>query len=430
MHSEVIIIGAGAAGLAAARRLHDGGADVRVIEARERIGGRIWTAEGLAPFPIELGAELIHGEDTVTRQLLAEAGLHDIPVDRYGRMRWADDGGPARPLANLRADLRDTIAAIKAAYRALPDTPWGQGAPDISLADYLRGRGIEGLALEIADVILAQTCCAPLGGLSCADLAREMRADHAGPLEFRVAEGYGALLEWLAHDLPISLGAPAHALRRGPRGVEVETAAGTFTAERCVVTLPASLLKAGALRFDPPLGEAKQRAIGALRSEAATKLIYRFDAPPWDEGLTFMAHQGMASRWWTPGHGRKGATVIACYITAGRAAAIDALYEETALRLGLEELRGLLALRRPLPRCLMARRVSWAADPYAQGGYAHVPPGAAPARVDLAAPEGDRLFFAGEATAYDTNPQTVHGAIESGLRAAREVMGSRGFGSR
>jgi monoamine oxidase len=169
MHSDVIIIGAGAAGLAAARRLHDGGADVRVIEARERIGGRIWTVDALAPFPIELGAELIHGEATITRQLLAEAGLHDIPVDRHGRMRWAE-GGAARPLAEMPADLREMVAAIQTAYRELPETSWGDGAPDISLADYLRERGFEGRALEIADIILAQTCCAPLGRLSCADL--------------------------------------------------------------------------------------------------------------------------------------------------------------------------------------------------------------------------------------------------------------------
>jgi monoamine oxidase len=205
MWSDVIVIGAGAAGLMAARRLHDAGLTVRVVEARERIGGRIWTADGLAPFPIELGAELIHGSATITRRLLGEAGLHDLAVDRYGRLRWAS-GGPARPLGELPADLRDTIEGVKAAYRALPDTPWGEGAADMSLADYLRGRGFAGAALEIADVLLAQTCCAPLGGLSCADLAREMRADRAGLEEFRVAEGYGALLGWLASGLEIALG--------------------------------------------------------------------------------------------------------------------------------------------------------------------------------------------------------------------------------
>jgi monoamine oxidase len=251
-----------------------------------------------------------------------------------------------------------------------------------------------------------------------------MRADHAGSQEFRVAEGYGALLSWLARDLPISLGASAHMLRRDSQGVAVETETRVFTAARCVVTLPASVLRAGALRFDPPLSPAKQRAIAAMRSEAATKLFYRFDAPLWDNELTFMAHLGVASRWWTPGYGRADAAVIASYITAGRAEQIDALSEAEALRLSMDELRGLLGLGDIAGRCLMARRVSWALDPYALGGYAHVPPGAAQARVDLAAPEGDMLFFAGEATAYDTNPQTVHGAFESGWRAAGEVLGA------
>ncbi|MEI7768629.1 MAG: NAD(P)/FAD-dependent oxidoreductase [Chloroflexales bacterium] len=423
MHSDVIVIGAGAAGLAAARRLHDVGVKVRVVEARDRIGGRIWTEEGLEPFPVELGAELIHGESTLTRQLLAEAGLHDLPVDRYGRLRWAD-GGPARPLAELPADRRDTIRALKAAYHELPATPWDNGEPDISLADYLRGRGFTGEALEIADVLLAQTCCAHLSSLSCADLARELRADHAGQEEFRVAEGYGALLNWLARDLQIVLGTPALTLRRGSQGVAVETESRVFTAARCVVTLPVSVLQTGALRFDPPLSPSKQRAIAAMRSEAATKLFYRFDAPLWDSELTFMAHLGVASRWWTPGYGRDGSAVIAAYITARRAEQIDAMGEAEALHMGLDELGGLLGVGDIAGRCQMARRVSWGSDPYALGGYAHVPPGAAKSRVDLAAPEGDMLFFAGEATAYESNPQTVHGAFESGWRAAEEVLGA------
>jgi monoamine oxidase len=114
--------------------------------------------------------------------------------------------------------------------------------------------------------------------------------------------------------------------------------------------------------------------------------------------------------------------VAASYITAGRAEQIDAMAEAEALRLGMAELGQLLGRDDLAGRCVMARRISWATDPYALGGYASIPPGAAQARVDLAAPEGGTLFFAGEATAYDTNPQTVHGAFESGLRAAEEIL--------
>ena len=97
--------------------------------------------------------------------------------------------------------------------------------------------------------------------------------------------------------------------------------------------------------------------------------------------------------------------------------------EADALQAGLEELAQLLGVPDLASHLRAAKRHAWAADPWALGGYAHVPPGAANARVELARPEENVLFFAGEATAYETNPQTVHGAIESGWRAAQECMG-------
>ncbi|MCB0187576.1 MAG: FAD-dependent oxidoreductase, partial [Caldilineaceae bacterium] len=100
----------------------------------------------------------------------------------------------------------------------------------------------------------------------------------------------------------------------------------------------------------------------------------------------------------------------------------DVIAEEDALKLGLDDLAYLLNREDVHAKCVAAKRVTWAADPYALGGYAHIPPGAGAARPILARPEGAQLFFAGEATAYDTNPQTVHGAIESGWRAAAEVL--------
>jgi monoamine oxidase len=204
--------------------------------------------------------------------------------------------------------------------------------------------------------------------------------------------------------------------------VAVTTAQDLFTAKQCILTIPVSLLQAGAITFDPPLSAAKGAAIAAFRMEAATKLLYRFDEPLWDDALVFAAHNGIAARWWTPGYGRPGAAVLCCYITADRAAQIDAMPEANALHLGLAEMSRLLGRSDLAARCVNARRVAWAHDLYARGGYAHLLPGAAAARPQLAQPEGNVLFFAGEATAYDTNPQTVHGAIESGWRAAREAL--------
>jgi monoamine oxidase len=135
-----------------------------------------------------------------------------------------------------------------------------------------------------------------------------------------------------------------------------------------------------------------------------------------------MAHDGLFARWWTPAQHLPGAPLLCCYVTAERARAVDALTDEALPARALAELATLLGEPGVGAGCVAWRRMAWAADPLALGGYAHVPPRAADARPTFAAPDGERLFFAGEASAYETNPQTVHGAIESGLRAAVEAL--------
>lgn len=419
MNYDTLIIGAGAAGLAAGRRLHDAGRSILIVEARDRIGGRIWTDNHFADFPVEYGAELIHGEATVTQDLVREAALHTLPAPRKPLLRWGTEGG-ARLIADLPPERQKSIKALLAAYAQLATQ--ANLATDEALADYLYRRGFTADELEMADVLLAQTCCASIKTLSCADLVREMVADQAGQEEFRIAEGYGALLAAYSAGLPLQLNTPVRTIRRSPDGVTVVTDTATLRARYVLLTVPVSVLQAQSIIFEPRLTPSKQAAISAFRTEAATKLLYRFTEPLWDESLAYMVHTGLAARWWTPGYPRPGAAVLCCFVTANRAAQIDAMSESAAIKLGLEELAGLLGRSDLQEKCIAAKRVAWAADPYALGGYAHIPPGAAAARPILAQPEGEQLFFAGEATAYETNPQTVHGAIESGWRAAREIL--------
>ncbi|MEZ4861977.1 MAG: NAD(P)/FAD-dependent oxidoreductase [Caldilineaceae bacterium] len=418
---DTLIIGAGAAGLAAGRTLVAAGQSILILEARDRIGGRIWTDENFAAFPIERGAELIHGEQTVTHDLLQAAGLQTLPAPRKPLLRWGTATGMAL-IADLPPHLRQTMKALNAAYAQLPQQY--NRATDESLAAYFRRHGFDAAALDMADVLFAQTCCASIETLSCADLAREMTVDHAGLEEFRIREGYGTLLNHYSQGLPLRLNQPVQTIQWDEQGVRVRAGHEVFQARHCMITVPVGVLQAGMITFDPPLSAAKQAAIAAFRMEAGTKLFYRFRAPLWDETVAYVCHTGVMARWWTAGYPRPDAAVLCCYVTADRARQVDALAEADALQLGLDELAILLNRPDVHEQCIAAQRIVWAHDPYARGAYAHIPPGEAAARPQLAAPEGDVLFFAGEATAYETNPQTVHGAIESGWRAAQEVMAS------
>lgn len=416
-----IVIGAGAAGLAAARLLHDEGRSVLIIEARDRIGGRIWTDHRFAGFPVELGAEFIHGDGAVTHALLAQANLTPLPVVRLDNLWWAENGQIARPRDRLSPAIRQKLDTLLARYATLSVIPLTN---DLSLAAFLAQD--DDPDLDMADVLLAQTCCAPIDRLSTQDLQREMCVDSAGDGEARIGEGYDALLAWLSRGLSIEMSTKVDLIEWGPDRVIVRCGDRVFQGRSCIVTAPVSVLQRQSIHFDPPLSVRKREAITSFRIEPATKLIYRFTHRLWDASVTYIAHKGLAARWWTPGFGRDDAAVMCAFLTAERASKIDALPEKQALSIGLAELSQLIdvSLETLVASCEAMKRVSWAHDPFAHGGYAYVPVGKADCREILAEPEGKTLFFAGEAAAFFTNPQTVHGAIESGWRAARTCLES------
>jgi monoamine oxidase len=410
MPLDILVIGAGAAGLAAARALADAGRHVAVLEARERIGGRVWTDHGFGPIPVECGAEFIHGQRAGTWAWLRRAGLRAEPFTRWSGRRIAlGDGRLAGSwLLRARPDLRRvfTLEQQLEAYRG----------PDCSLADWLAMQGYSPLARHIADVRLAHSNCATPATISVAELAHELRLDDKGPGDFHILDGYDRVLATIAAGLDIRLATPVETIRWGERGVEVITSQGPLAARSAVVTLPLAVLKAGAVRFDPPLPEAKRHAIEALAMAPAMKLHLRFAEPFWPHDMTFLTADQPVAVWWTL---RPGVPLLTGFLTGPRAARLAHYGADGAIERGLAQLDALFG--GAASRLFVAGQlINWAADPWARGGYSSVPPGAHGQRAALAAPLG-ALHFAGEATVFEDNPATVHGALHSGERAAAEI---------
>src|SRR5215212_4528059 len=220
MDADVIVIGAGAAGLAAARTLADAGRRVIVLEARARIGGRVWTDRSFAAIPVERGAEFIHGEQADSWALVRRAGLRTESFSRWqGRRVVAEDGRLAgEELLHARPDLQRlfTLEQQLAAYQG----------PDCSLAEWLAANDYSPLAAHIADLRLAHSNCATPSTISVAELAHELKIADKGPGDFHILDGYDRVLALLAEGLDIRLGLAVTGIQWGEDGVQVESRRG------------------------------------------------------------------------------------------------------------------------------------------------------------------------------------------------------------
>jgi len=299
---DVLVVGAGAAGIIAARQLQDRGLNVLVLEAQDRIGGRIKADSTFVPgLSVAVGAEFIHGENTRINALAARAGLNVRPAPRYDLIKWSPSPGlEATPIRRPDHPQSGLFLALKEAYSRIPDLLLDS---DLSLADYFRSQGFPESAVQFGDILFAQTCCASCESLSVRDLQREMQTDPSGHLEFRISEGYVPLIDHLSTGLNIQLSSPVLSITSMSDKVEVKTNNQKLFTRECIVTVPVPLLQQrnpNAIAFSPPLSPQKRYAIEALRTEAGTKLVFVFDQALWSDDTLFLCHEGLTPRWWIP----------------------------------------------------------------------------------------------------------------------------------
>ena len=428
---DVLIIGAGAAGLASAAEVARAGRTALVLEARDRIGGRVWPLEepGL-PVPIELGAEFIHGRPPATFSLLRKAGISAIDAPF---VRWSVQGGKLRLrgdgfLAEVQKLLRQQLAALKrkdiSVEAFLARHRHALSAPARALAR-MRVQGY-----EAADPARASACAI------AEDWCGEGAAD-AG--HYRPRGGYGALLASLLGGIgaELRLRTVARVVRWKPGSVEVEgTSRGKpflAKAARAIITLPLGVLKLlpgapGAVRFTPPLDE-KQPALDGLACGTVIKAALRFRAAFWEEldggryrdATFFQSPRAAFPTFWTALPAR--VPLLIAWAGGPKAARMSGATKPELVRRAVTSLESIFGERARIEDQLEAAWVhDWQRDPFARGAYSYVAVGGQGAREALAAPLQDTLFFAGEATDLEGEATTVAGALQSGTRAARELL--------
>lgn len=404
---KVVVVGGGAAGIAAARRLRDAGIETLIVEARPRLGGRAWTTADGAGFPLDLGCGWLHSADRNPWREIAEAEGCTIDRTPPPWTRPAATGGLGIPEQTAFVEaLRNFRGRLEAA---------GETKPDRAASAFLDPGSRWNNLLEAVSTYFSGT---ELDRVSVRDFARY---DDTG-VNWRVVEGYGSVIVRHGADLPVLLGRPVRRIDRSGRRLQVETADGAIAADAAIVTLPSNLLAEDALLFAPALPEKTEAAAG-LPLGLADKLFLSLADPEEFEPDSRLFGRTDRSRTGAYHLRPFGRPMIEAYFGGTQAAELEAGGDGAFFDFAVAELVGVLGSD-------FARRVKplhlhrWGTDPFSRGSYSYALPGKADCRSVLAAPVDDRLFFAGEACS-PSDYSTAHGAYLTGIAAAEQVIAVR-----
>ena len=427
---DVVVIGAGAAGLSALRELTRAGLKVLCLEARNRIGGRILTLhDPLSPIPIELGAEFIHGRPPEIWNIIRSASLtayhcfeRAVHV-RRGKPQGHEDAWLLR--AQVLEDMQHAA----------------EHGPDQTFAAFLKTSNQPEEAKVLAAGYVEGFNAARKEVIGIASLALDAKAAQAigGDDAFRILNGYDSVVQFLAagvEDLhsTLRLNAIVEQIewQQGSVTIHFRSAIGSHTeavtSRRLILSVSLGALQADAIRFNPQpaetLAAAHQLSFGDVM-----RVVLRFRAPFWEENDDLgdfgflLSEEKFFPTWWTPLPVR--APIITGWSSGPRAKLSKGKPRQEIIGHALADLARITNVAEARVSGLLeaANFHDWSSDPFALGAYSYVPAGALPAREKLAEPVLDTLFFTGEATELNGHSATVHGAIASGKRSAQQIIG-------
>jgi monoamine oxidase len=426
---EVIVIGAGIAGLTAARDLTIDGYDVVVLEARDRIGGRIWTSRELG-VPADLGASWIHGfEDNPISRLARRHGLEILRTDissvspaRYRSVALYDEdgrrlsAGEIVEISDMMADYLEFIVQKQAEGKEMSML---QVEEEFAINEGFNEEQRRRLTF-IARTYLEHEWAGPRADMSLLEYDRSL--DFAGA-DRVFPEGYDQVTDKLAGDTRILLQHEVQQIDYYGETVEVLTDKGSFHAYQVLVTVPLGVLKAGRIAFNPSLPRSKREAMRKTRMGVFNKIFLKFNTVFWDKEYELIGYMGTSECDWPEivNFDKIAGIPMLLAFSAGAAG------EKNESKSDAEVVADLMGSLRKMygddiPEPMGYEITRWNADPYSFGSYSFVPVGSKQShRRQLAESVDNKVFFAGEATSQYF-PATVHGAFLSGVRAAYEIM--------
>jgi monoamine oxidase len=470
---DILILGAGVAGLSAAVQLARAGLNVEILEARDRIGGRVFTKlDPTLNHPIELGAEFVHG---LPPEIWLPAQQHNLKTIEVDGDLWCSLDGKLQPCNFFRQ-----------ADKILEEM--NDHDPDESFLDFLKRRFPGN---EYADA--KRWATGYVSGFNAADpaevsvhwLVHSRRADEGieGDRAFHIAGGYQKLLDIFAAELarlnvPIHLNTVVSEIQWSKQSVQVKTSGARvgidhvatgalarrggrssakiyFTASHALITFPLGVLQSGSIRFAPDLPANKQSALNKLAMGKVVRVTLCFRERFWasvgrvpspakdpvartllsakgvtrDQDLSnlsfLLSRDPVFPTWWT--HMPEPVPIITGWAPADSAESLAGMSEGRILDEALDTLSGLLGVEKSLVHSQLnsAYFHDWDSDPFSRGAYSYVKAGGEGCQKTLGAPVANTLFFAGEATDTTGHNGTVHGAIASGRRAAKEILAIR-----
>jgi monoamine oxidase len=426
--AEVIVIGAGAAGLAAAKAIQAEGKKVIVLEARNRLGGRVWSNRIWPDVTLDMGASWIHGIDGNPLTVLAKSyQLKTVPTDADALALHNTDGKLLSD--NEMVEIEALFEKVAKQLDTLRQQYEAEDKDDISLQ--------AALDIVLPKMKLSPTELIQLNYAVNATIEHEYAADvaklslyywDADDSDFSGGDvlfpnGYDQIFQNLAAELDVRLEHIVSEITYNDAGVKVTTSQGEFTAEQAVITLPVGVLKKGTVKFSPPLPEAKQTAINHLGMGVLNKVYLRFTEIFWEEEADWLGYISANKGEWSEFVNIAKAVqqpILLCFNAGEYGAKIEAFSDEQIVAAAMQTLRTMYGAQIPDPTAWLITR--WISDPFADGSYSYRAVDATSDDHDaLAAPVANRLFFAGEATSRD-NSATVHGAYLSGLQAAKQLL--------